>query len=430
MKYIAFRSPSKKFVFFGILALCVIALSAMQSSKNVLHSITQFLFPIEVGKFPYNETVEWNDRGVLLFAHNPTNKKETMVTLVNEEKLNTFTESLNHLTETYYILQDVKSKYLYFFENLEVTNGVIAYHQLSLAGDITAQKITFALMMKNIGNYPVEKLKTKDIIVCSQGIVLLFECEKEKDILTDIAVFITDNNCLSYATILGVRDKKSKFNTEAYSYHYAGNTDAFVSFSRKSHDAKKKGWELTNISYKAKLVGTKHIPSTVKFGLHQQSFMGQTGSYYLKKVHTEFEGQVFTYNDIPYIFGYETIAGKIQLSCYTANDKGEYVLCSSHSFGAKLEGLHQLGVEETNQGFALRMGSSKIDICALAPLGKIETKNTPFTKAIIENPFTLHMLGKSVADKMYFGFSKDPSTVFSFSKKLLNTKQAINFEAL
>jgi hypothetical protein len=423
------KLSKKHFTFFAVIS-CIIVITSMQSSKNIFRPISHLLFPIELGRFPYNETLEWNDRGVLLFAHNPTNKKETMVTFVNEEKISSFTESLNHLTETYYVLQDVKSKYLYFFETLEVQNGVIAYHQLSLVGDITGQKITFALMMKNLGNYPVEKLKTKDIIVCSQGIVLLFECEKEKDILTDIAVFITDNNCLSYAVILGVRDKKSKFNTEAYSYHYAGNTDTFVSFSRKSHDPKKKGWELTNISYKAKIVATKHIASTVKFGLHQQSFIGQTGAYYLKKVHTEFEGQVFTYNDIPYILGYETIAGKIQLSCYTANDKGEYVLCSSYGFGAKLEGLHQLGVEETNQGFALRIGSSKIDICTLAPLGKIETKNAPFAKTSIENPLTLHMLGKPVADKMYFGFSKDPKNIFSFSKKLLNTKQGINFEAL
>jgi hypothetical protein len=387
-------------------------------------------FPIKMGRFPYTEAIEWNDKGILLFARNPQNKTETMVTFVNEKHDNVFTESLNHQAEKFYILQDAKAKFLYFFENFEQKNGNVMYHQLNSTGDIKPQKLAFSQMMKNLGNYPVEKLKMRDVIVCSKGVVLLYECEKEKDILTEIAFFITDNNCSSYAAILGTRVKKTKFENEAYAYHYSGNTEKHVTFCRNSQDNKRKGFETISYTYNGKVVASQHLDIDKNFMLHQQTYIGQTGAYSMNKSLKDIKGQVFYYNDEPYIIGYETVNGKVQLSSYAKNDKGIFELRSAHNFGPKLEGTVQLGVEETTKGFLLRMGSNKMDICALMEEGRFETNTCPYVVGLIENPFIAYMSVKTTPDRWYLGYSKSPENVFSFSKKQLNTKQDITFDAL
>lgn len=298
--------------------------------------ITGFLnaqnFEIPAGVSPYYEVVEWKGFGAILLDRDPTfNQKQVHMTLVAGEGKSSWNQDFSPGGKEYFYISEDGGKYAYFLEHLELKSGGIRFHQLTSGGNIRSNSVSFSTALKKLGNYPAEELELLDIVTTEKSLVYLFthtnNAAKKK---TTIAVSMTHNNFLVYATLIAENVTGSPKVEDLVSWYIAGEAGESLVFAARVHAGKNAGWAVKQFSPKGELESEKTVLSAgLTFLDHERTGFGTRGSAYLNRVQPKEQGTLLVSGGNYYVGGVEANGMAFSLATYSwSGDKWNKITAS------------------------------------------------------------------------------------------------------
>lgn len=348
-----------------------------------------FEIPKEV--FPFYDIIEWKGFGGILLNRDPSGlKRKINMTLVSNLQSSTWNQSFNPKgSDAFYISSD-NARYIYFLDNLELEGGKYFFSQLSSGGSVKSSSTALFPVFQKLGDFDMNEMKLMDVVTTDKALVHIFRYHNTKEKkYTEIAVFMTHHNLISYASVIG--DTQEDALKDEYHGHwkYIGFTGDQIYFASREHQLKQKGWTVKEFNSKAEFKqSTFVIDADMAFEPIENTGFGTTGKNYLN-TKNDLEKSILThYNGKLYISGVANLNGKRELKSLKWNE-GKWEVFSSHSLEvlAKAKNITKIGVYPLNEGLGIKVEQNGTTKIVFMPYEKgKEIIVTPFSNKITSNP--------------------------------------------
>ncbi|HLP55302.1 MAG TPA: hypothetical protein VK151_09750 [Fluviicola sp.] len=288
-------------------------------------------FEIPAEGFPFYEVLEWKGQGAILLNRDPSmNQKQVYLTLVANEGKSTWNENFSPGGKEFYYISEDAGRYVYFLEHLELKSGKISFHQLNIAGNIKSNAVSFTAALKKIGDFPPEELTLLDIVTSEKALIYLFShTNNGTKTKSTIAITMTHNNFLTYATLVAQNVTGSNKVEDQVSWYMAGETGESIVYAARTHAGKDAGWLVKQFSPKGDLQSEFTIPANkMVFVEHARVGFGTRGSALLKRVEPMEKGTLVVNNGTYYVGGVEMSGSTANLVTYVLKDN-EWVKSAS-----------------------------------------------------------------------------------------------------
>lgn len=301
----------------------------------------------------FYEILEWKGVGALLLSRDPQlNQRQIKISLIASEGKTTFQQVMNPMDENVYYLSEDGGKYSYFLEDVEIKNGKVFLHQLSVAGGIKTQNVAFAAPLKRIGTMQIDDMKLVDIITTEKALIWLFTYEdKTAKKLMTIAVCMTHNNFNTYAAIVSENVLGSSKIEDQISWYVAGENGENIVFAARNHAGKDAGWKVKELSPKGVILNEQVIQNQgLKFAAHNRVGFGRRGSALIKRVEPIENGTLIVYNNTYYVGGIETDGTTAKFVTYKWENKSWTQVAKSDVKGYNAKKEQQVGFMQLKEG--------------------------------------------------------------------------------
>lgn len=301
----------------------------------------------------FYEILEWKGVGALVLSRDPQlNQRQIKISLIASESKTTFQQVMNPMDENVYYLAEDGGKYAYFLEDVEIKNGKVFLHQLSVAGGIKTQNVVFAAPLKKIGSMQVDDMKLLDIITTEKALIWLFTYEdKTAKKLMTIAVCMTHNNFNTYAAIVSENVLGSSKIEDQISWYVAGENGENIVFAARLHSGKDAGWKIKELSPKGIILNEQVIQNqNLKFSSHNRVGFGRRGSSLIKRVEPTENGTLIVYNNTYYVGGIELDGTTGKFVTYKWENKSWVVVAKSDVKGFNAKKELQVGFMQLKEG--------------------------------------------------------------------------------
>lgn len=312
--------------------------------------ITGFLnaqtFEIPAEGFPFYQILEWKGQGAILLNRDPSyNQKQVHITLVAGNGKSEWNEDFNPSGKEYYYISEDGGRYAYFLENLELKNGKITFHQLNIAGNVKLNNVSFTSALKKIGDFAPDDLTLLDIVTSEKALIYLFthtnNGTKKK---STIAVTMTHNNFLTYATLVAENVTGSAKVEDQVSWYMAGETGDAIVYAARVHAGKDAGWKVKQFTPKGELQKEFSMQASgVNFVEHERVGFGTRGSALLNRVEPQEKGTLLINNGVFYVGGIEVANNVATLVSYVYKDNKWSKVASSPVKGYNAKKIAQVG---------------------------------------------------------------------------------------
>lgn len=301
----------------------------------------------------YYEILEWKGVGALVLSRDPQlNQRQIKISLVAAEGKTTFQQVMNPMDENVFYLSEDGGKYSYFLEDVEIKNGKVFLHQLSVAGGIKTQNVAFAAPLKKIGSMQIDDMKLIDIITTEKALIWLFTYEdKTAKKLMTIAVCMTHNNFNTYAAIVSENVLGSSKIEDQISWYVAGENGENIVFAARNHAGKDAGWKVKELSPKGIILNEQVIQNQgLKFAAHNRVGFGRRGSALIKRVEPTENGTLIVYNNTYYVGGIETDGTTAKFVTYKWENKSWTQIAKSDVKGYNAKKEQLVGFMQLKEG--------------------------------------------------------------------------------
>jgi hypothetical protein len=293
-------------------------------------------FEIPAEEFPFYQVLEWKGQGAILLNRDPSlNQKQVYLTFVANDGKSSWNENFSPGGKEFFYISEDGGRYVYFLEHLELKSGKISFHQLNIAGNIKSNSVSFAAALKKIGDFPPEELTLLDIVTSEKALIYLFSHTnngtKKK---STIAITMTHNNFLTYATLVAQNVTGSNKVEDQVSWYMAGETGESIVYAARTHAGKDAGWLVKQFSPKGDLQSEFTIKANkMVFLEHARVGFGTRGSALLKRVEPMEKGTLVVNNGTYYVGGVEMVNNVANLVTYVLKDN-EWVKSASSPVSA------------------------------------------------------------------------------------------------
>ncbi|ASS50660.1 MAG: hypothetical protein A3D31_13945 [Candidatus Fluviicola riflensis] len=288
-------------------------------------------FEIPAEGFPFYEVLEWKGQGAILLNRDPSlNQKQVYLTLVANDGKSSWNENFSPGGKEFFYISEDAGRYVYFLEHLELKSGKISFHQLNIAGNIKSNAVSFTAALKKIGDFPADELILLDIVTSEKALIYLFShTDKATKKKSTIAITMTHNNFLVYATLVAQNVTGSNKVEDQVSWYMAGETGESIVYAARTHAGKDAGWLVKQFTPKGVLQSEFTIPANkMVFLEHARVGFGTRGSALLKRVEPVEKGTLVVNNGTYYVGGVEMAGSNANLVTYVLKDN-EWVKSAS-----------------------------------------------------------------------------------------------------
>ena len=384
-------------------------------------------FEIPTKKHPFYDIIEWKGIGAILMSKDPQNTtRQINLTLIGDQQTSIWDQKFIPKTEEFFYLSSENSRYVYFLDNLELTNGKVYFNQLNSAGNVKSNSVSIGAAIKKLGNYDYNNLEVINAVVTDKALVHHFRyVDKKEKCVREFATFITHHNFLCYAVELGSVSNDKLKNGELYGqWKYIGFTGDQIFFALRDYQSKKKGWSIKQYTSKGKpKLGTFINAPDDLISIENIGF-GTTGEYYLEDKNTVETGLISQINGEFYMMGAEKRDDGATLILFKHNE-GEWVEVNTMNLNYFIEKKTlKLGVYPVNEGLGYHLdhnGYNKVSLVSFTP--DVTSPHNDFTDRTVYNP-------SSVLDRQETGeFTVNlPDAVLVFDTKQLADGMNVEFE--
>lgn len=276
-------------------------------------------FEIPAETFPFFEVLEWKGQGAILLNRDPSlNQKQVYLTLVGPDGKSVWNENFSPNVKEYYFISEDGGKYAYFLEHLDLKSSKISFHQLTNTGNVKTNTVSFATALKKIGDFPSDELTVLDIVTSDKALIYLFShTDKSSKKKSTIAVTMTHNNFLVYATLVAQNVTSTNKVEDQVSWYMAGESGESIVYAARTHAGKDAGWLVKQFSPKGDLQKEFTIKAnTLNFAEHARVGFGTRGSALLKRVEPLEKGTLVVNNGTFYVGGVEVSGTSASLVTY------------------------------------------------------------------------------------------------------------------
>lgn len=276
-------------------------------------------FEIPAETFPFFEVLEWKGQGAILLNRDPSlNQKQVYLTLVGQDGKSVWNENFSPNVKEYYFISEDGGKYAYFLEHLDLKSSKISFHQLTNTGNVKTNTVSFATALKKIGDFPSDELTVLDIVTSDKALIYLFShTDKSSKKKSTIAVTMTHNNFLVYATLVAQNVTSTNKVEDQVSWYMAGESGESIVYAARTHAGKDAGWLVKQFSPKGDLQKEFTIKAnTLNFAEHARVGFGTRGSALLKRVEPLEKGTLVVNNGTFYVGGVEVSGTSANLVTY------------------------------------------------------------------------------------------------------------------
>lgn len=282
----------------------------------------QFEIPAE--GYPFSQIVEWKGIGAILLNRDPNyNLRQMHLTLVANSTKSVWNESFNTIVPDLWFVSEDGGKYAYFFENFNVKDGKVSFHQLSIAGNLKFPSVAIAPALKRIGNFKPEDLVLNDVVTTERALVYLFShTDNSAKKKTTIAISFTHHNQVPYAIIVAENVTSSSKVEDQVSWYLAGEKGESLIFAARVHAGGKAGWQIKQYSPKGELENEMTLSATgTNLAGHNRTGFGTRGSAVIDPPHVVENGTLVYHKDRFYLGGIEASATGAQVVSYYWEEK-------------------------------------------------------------------------------------------------------------
>jgi hypothetical protein len=380
------------------------------------------VFSIPAEEYPFFDLVEWKGNGSILLNRDPSGlKRKVNLTCVADQQTSKWQESINPSGKDYYYISSDNTRYVYFLEQLQPSEGKISFSQVNIAGNIKNSTALLSTPIKRLGNYDMSEFKMIDVFTTDKALVFLlrYQDKKEKKYV-DFMVTMTHHNLLVYASIVGEVSELNLKDPRFGHWTYAGFQAENIIFSVRDVQEKKAGFTVRTFNQKGELTETRFFESpSVSFESISMGSFGTSGRYYLGTSEAS-NGALQTINGKYYFVGSKVEGTKRIIEIYSFNE-GKWSKLNAVSIPIEnSKKAPTLNTMILNEGIACTSGASSIFLPFAAdsnPVINSVTRFTPF------NPSSVMI--KDLNNR--FAISLSTGNLF-FDTNQLNTSGNVNFE--
>jgi hypothetical protein len=319
--------------------------------------ITGFLnaqkFEIPAEGHPFYEVLEWKGQGAIILNRDLTyNQRQVHMTLVAADGRSTWNQDFNPSGKEYFYISEDGGRYAYFLEHLELKSGKITFHQLNIGGNTKTNTVPFTSALKKLGNFEPDDLRLLDIVTSEKALIYTFthtdNAAKKK---STIAITMTHNNFLVYATLVAQNVTGSSKVEDQVSWYMAGETgDSFV-YAARTSAAKNSGWLVKQFTPKGDLQKEFTLQGNgTNFVEHERVGFGARGSALLNRVEPKEKGTLLVNNGIFYVGGIEVAGTTATLVTYEWKDNTWNKIATSPVKGYNAKKSFQAGYFPMKEG--------------------------------------------------------------------------------
>ena len=385
-------------------------------------------FEIEASRFPYDDIIEWKGMGAMLMSRDPGGvERQVNLTLVGAQTTSIWDQKFTPKDEEFYYISSENARYVYFIDNLELTNGKVYFSQLSSAGNVKSTSAAVGAAVKKLGQYDYNELDLINIVVTDKALVYhyRYEVKKNKSVM-EIAVFMTHHNFLCYAVELGEIPLASLKDEKIGHWEYVGFTDDKIYFAARDYKNKSKGWSIKDYSSKGKIGESYFIDAPAEDLLPIENIgFGTTGKYYLKNKWSIEKGILTQINGTFYLMGGQRKSeSSAELTLYSL-EGGKWNEINTMKLNYFIEKKNlKLGIYPLNEGVGYHLdhcGYKKVSLISFTP--NTESVHNDFTERTIFNPSSVFEGKKKEEFNVIL-----PDLLLTFNTNQLNKTGAVNFE--
>jgi len=281
----------------------------------------EFIIPAE--GVPFYDVLEWKGQGAILMSRDPSyNLKQVHMTLVASDGKSVWNEDFNPSGKEYFYISEDGGRYVYFLEHLELKTGKINFHQLNIAGNVKGNSVSFVAALKKIGDFPPDDLVLLDIVTSEKALIYLFtHTDKSTKKKSTIAITMTHNNFLVYATLVAQTMASSTKVEDQVSWYMAGETGESIVYAARTHAGKDAGWLIKQFTPKGVLQAEFTLRGNgMNFMEHERVGFGTRGSALLNRVEPIEKGTLMVNNGTYYVGGVESTSSGTELITYIWKD--------------------------------------------------------------------------------------------------------------
>lgn len=355
-------------------------------------SVSVFAQPIEIeeANYPYFDIIEWKGMGGLLLSKDPSgNSKQINLTLVGDHPTSIWDQKFTPKEEEYYYISSENARYVYFLDNLELKNGKVYFSQLNSAGNVKSTSVSFISAIKKLGAYDYNKLELINVVVTDKALVHHFRYnDKKNKQVTELAVFTTHHNFLTYGVELGSVSFESLKNEKYGHWQFVGFTGDRILFAARDYQNKTRGWTVKEYTSKGKPKLGIFLNSPKDLIPIENIGFGTTGSYYLEDKASIEAGLLTFINSKFYLVGAEKATGSAaEITLYELIE-AEWKPLNAMQLNYFIENKNlKLGIYPMNEGVGYHLnhnGYNKVSMIYYA--SKKEAPHNDFTSRTIYNP--------------------------------------------
>lgn len=345
---------------------------------------------IDAANHPYFDIIEWKGMGGLLLSKDPSgNSKQINITLVGDHPTSIWDQKFTPKEEEYYYISSENARYVYFLDNLDLNNGKVYFSQLNSAGNIKSTSVSFISALKKLGAYDYNKLELINVVVTDKALVHHFRYnDKKNKQVTELAIFMTHHNFLTYGVELGSVSFESLKNEKYGHWQFIGFTGDRILFGARDYQNKTRGWTLKEYTSKGKPQLGIFINSPENLIPIENIGFGTTGSYYLEDKASVETGLLTFINSKFYLVGAEKSTGAAaEITLYELiEDEWKPLNAMQLNYFIENKNL-KLGIYPMNEGVGYHLnhnGYNKVSMIYYA--SKKEAPHNDFTSRTIYNP--------------------------------------------
>lgn len=386
------------------------------------------VFEIPAGTHPYSDIIEWKGMGSMLVSKDPQGvNKQVNLTLIGDQLTTIWDQKFTPKGENYYYISSENARYVYFLDNLELTEGKVYFSQLNEAGNVKSTSVDIGSAVRKLAPYDYNDLRVVNVVVTDKALVFHYRIDNKTDKTTvEIVVFMTHHNFLPYAVELGQIPELALKDNNIGHWEYTGFMDDQIFFASRDIKNKARGWSVKEYTSKGKEMNSFFIDAPKGDLLMIENIgFGTTGKYYLKTERKAEKGL------LTYIGGKFYLVGGQRQSETSAEltlfewAGGEWKTVNNMKLNYFIEKKNlQLGIYPMNEGIGYHLdhnGYNKVSLISFTP-GK-ETAHNDFTERTIFNPSSVF----EKKEKTEFNVIL-PGKLLVFETSQLNQSGSVKFE--
>ncbi len=376
--------------------------------------------------YPYYDIFEWKGMGAILMSKDPAgNNKQINLTLVGSQEKSIWDQKITPRNDKYYFISSENARYVYFLHNLNPETGKIYFAQLNSAGNVKATSVSLASAVKKLGDYNVDELELRNVVVTDKALVHQFRYYNKKDkSFTEIATFMTHHNMLVYAVELGTVSEELLKLEKSSHWRYIGFDGDKIAFASYESLNKSAGYTVSIYSSKGELTESRKIKSTGnKFTGVTTIGFGTTGAYHLGKTGDSDQSLLTFHNNKFYASGVMNDNNQSVLHLYELqNEEWKELNKTVLETVIGKKGI-QIGIYPLNEGLGYHVITGGSNTTTVLTYDKTPAVVNPFTEKTVYNPSRI-----LVAENKTFFAVTLPEGVLFFNLDELNKDGSVEFE--